>query len=66
MMRSPAGRRPNAHLLVASVAVVALAACGGSQNTGAAPSPTPTPGTPIVYTAVGASDAIGYQAVVKV
>jgi lysophospholipase L1-like esterase len=49
-----------ARLVVAAFAAMTLAACGGSQDGGASPSPTPAPGTPIVYAAVGASDAIGY------
>jgi lysophospholipase L1-like esterase len=48
------------HLLIAGLVAGALAACGGSQDSGASPSPTPTPGVPIVYAAIGASDAIGY------
>ncbi|HEX2309141.1 MAG TPA: SGNH/GDSL hydrolase family protein [Vicinamibacterales bacterium] len=49
-----------AELLIAGLAAGVLASCGGGQDSGASPSPTPAPGVPIVYAAIGASDAIGY------
>jgi len=46
--------------LVLVCAVCANLACNTVRDTGGStPSPTPTPGTPIAYTAIGASDAVG-------
>ena len=41
---------------------VALSACGSKNDGPTGPSPLPTPNTPLNYTAIGASDAIGFGA----
>jgi lysophospholipase L1-like esterase len=41
---------------------VAVSACGSKSDGPTGPSPLPTPSTPINYTAIGASDVIGFGA----
>jgi lysophospholipase L1-like esterase len=65
-MCPPAGARlstvARARVLFGLVSLLAFApvACNTTEDTaGGMPAPTPTPGTPIAYTAIGASDALG-------
>jgi lysophospholipase L1-like esterase len=50
-----------ARILALASLSLSLAACGGKEDTGSNPGPSPTtvPGTAVSYTAVGASDAVG-------
>jgi lysophospholipase L1-like esterase len=61
-------RTPNRRILAAAYALLTIltGACGKiSSNSPTAPSGPPAPGSTIVYTAVGASDATGHGATVE-
>jgi len=60
---SSALRLPSARIqqLIIGSVLALLAACGKSEtSSGVSPSPVPEPGKPIAYTAIGASDAVGF------
>jgi lysophospholipase L1-like esterase len=48
-----------ARVLLVVISLLTFVACNTTEDPGGAPVPTPQPGTPIAYTAIGASDAIG-------